>query len=80
MLGEPQIAQHFWVQQAHRVAGRGVAKAWMELLGDGGAADEAAALEDEDFEARSGEIAGTGEAVVTCAYDDDVVTPPCKAR
>ncbi len=79
MLGKMQVAQHLRVQQAHRVAGRGVAKSGVEFLGDRGAADEVAALEDQDLPAGPGEVAGAGEAIVAGAYDDDVVTPPCAA-
>ena len=51
VFGEPQVADHARVEQADGVAGGGVAEAGMEFLGDGGAADDVAALEDSDLEA-----------------------------
>ena len=63
-LDEPQVADHLGVQQADRVARGRVAEARMELLGDGGAADDTAPLDDAHLEAGSGEVAGAGQAVV----------------
>jgi hypothetical protein len=50
VFGEPQVADHLGVQQAHRVARERVAEARVELLGDGGAADHVAAFEQRDLE------------------------------
>ena len=44
----------------------------MEFLGDGGAAEDGAALEYADGKARFGEVTGAGEAVVAAADDDDI--------
>jgi len=73
MLGEPQLADHLGIEEAHRIGRRRVAKGWCELLGDRGAADERAALEHPYFQAGAGEIAGADQAVVSAADDDDVV-------
>ena len=73
VLGEPQIADHLRVQQAHGVARGRVAKAGMEFLGHRGAADDAAPLEHAHLQARRREIARAGEAVVARADDDGVV-------
>ena len=72
MLGEAQVADHLGVQQADRVARGGVAEAGVEFLGDGGAAEDGAALEDAHGEAGFGEVAGAGEAVVAAADDDHI--------
>ena len=44
----------------------------MEFLGDRGAAEDGAALEHAHGEARLGEVAGAGQAVVAAADDDDI--------
>ena len=72
MLGEPQIADHLRVQQADRVAGGGVAEAGVEFLGDGRAAQDAAAFEDAHGEAGFGQVTGAGEAVVAAAHDHHI--------
>jgi hypothetical protein len=45
----------------------------MELLGDRGAADDAAPFQDFDAEPGHSEIGRAGEAVMAAADDDDVV-------
>ena len=49
----------------------------MQLLGDRGAADEAAALEHQHVEPRLGEVRRVGQAVVASADDDRVVGVRC---
>ena len=44
-----------------------------QLLGDRGAADEVAALEDEHLQAGLGEVGAVDQAVVAAADDDRVV-------
>ena len=61
------------MQQADDVGAHRVAKAGVELLGDGGAADHAAALDHLDPEPGGGEVAGAHQAVVASADDHDVV-------
>ncbi len=73
VIGELQLANDLRIEQAHRIGGRGVAKAGREFLGDRGAADERAALEHPHLETGAGEIAGADEAVVSAADDDDIV-------
>ena len=46
-----------------------------QLLGDGGAADEVAPLEDQRPQAGLGEVGAVDEAVVAAADDDGVVGP-----
>ena len=72
MLGQAQIPDDLRVQQAHRVAGGGVAESGVEFLGDGGAAEDGAAFEYADGEAGFGEITRAGEAVVATADDDHI--------
>ena len=72
MFGEAQLADHLRLEQAHGVARGRVAKARRELLGDGGAADDAATLENPHPQARLGEVTGTDEAVVTGADDERI--------
>ena len=42
VLGEPQVADHLGIEEAHRVGGGGVAEARREFLGDRRAADHGA--------------------------------------
>ena len=44
----------------------------MELLGDGGAANDAPLFDDPHLQAGRGEVAGAGQAVVAGANDDDI--------
>ena len=48
-----------------------------ELLGDGVAADDVAALEDEDLDPGLSQIGRTHQGVVACADDDDVGLGGC---
>ncbi len=73
VIGEPELAYDFRIEEAHRVGGSGVAEAGCEFLGDGRAADDGAALEHPYLETGAGEIARAHQAVVTAADDDDVV-------
>src|SRR5258706_1328109 len=56
-------------QRTDGVGERGGAEAGMEFFGDGAAADEFAALENEGLEAAFGEVEGGDERVVTAADD-----------
>jgi hypothetical protein len=51
VLGEPQVAITRGIEQAHRVAGGGVAESGMELLGDRGTAHDRPPLQHADGEA-----------------------------
>ncbi len=72
MLGEAQLAEHLGRQQAHRVARRGVAKAGVEHLGDRGTTHHRTRLEHAHAQTAPCKVAGTDEAVVAGADDDDV--------
>jgi len=67
VLGQTQFANHLRVEQAHRVTRRGIAKARRKFLGHGSPADYAPALEYADAQARTREITGADEPVVTGA-------------
>ena len=64
-------------EQAQRVGERRELEAREELLGDRGAADEAAALEDQGAQAGLGEVGAVDQAVVAAADDDGVVLVAC---
>ena len=66
------VADDVWANRAGGVRQRGAAEAGMKFIGDGGAADLGAALEDERFESGFGEIERGDQPVVAAADDDDV--------
>jgi hypothetical protein len=70
-----EIADHLGVQQADHVGADRVPEAGVELLGDRRAADHMAPFDHLNLEARTGQIAGAGQAVVAGADHDDVVGP-----
>ena len=67
VFDQAQVLYDLGIQQADGVARGGVAKAGVEFLGDGSAAEDRTALEDAHGEARPGEITGAGEAVMAPA-------------
>ena len=69
---QPQILDDLRVQQADGVAGRGIAKAGVELLGDRRAADDATTLENPHFQAGFSQITGAGQPVVAGADDEGI--------
>ncbi len=71
--GEPQVADHLRMQQAHRVARGGIAEARVELLGHGRAADDTPALEHAHPQPGGGEVGRAGQAVVARPDDERVV-------
>src|SRR5712691_4720000 len=73
VIGELEFANDLRIEKAHRIGGRGVAKAGCELLGDRRTADDGAALEHPYPETGAGEIAAADEAVVAAADDDYIV-------
>ncbi len=73
MILQAQVADDLLVQQAHGIAGGRVTETRMEFFGDGGAARDATALKDPDFQPTARQVAGTGQAVVAGADDGDVV-------
>ena len=70
---ELQIADDLRTEEAVDVAGGGDLEAGPELFGDGAAAEQFAAFEDEHLAAGSREIGGGDQAVVAGADDDGVV-------
>jgi hypothetical protein len=68
-----QVANHLWPQQAHDIGANGVFKAGINLFGDGGAAKNMAAFENEDLLAGFGQISGSGKAVVAAADYESVI-------
>ena len=72
MLGQAQLAEDLRVQQAHGVAGGGVAKARVELLGHRRAAGDPAPLEQGHLQARPREVRRAGQAVVAGPDDRHV--------
>ena len=75
VLGELQVLDDLRPEERERVRERREPEAGTQLLGDGGAADEVAPLEDQGPQARLREIGAVDEAVVAAADDDGVVGP-----
>ena len=73
MLREPQIGDHFRIEQRHRVGGDRIAEARMKLFRDRGAADDMTPLQHDDFQPGHRQIGGADEAVVPATDDDRVV-------
>ena len=75
VLDEVQVLDDVRPQQAEGIGEGREPEARTQLLGDGRAADEVPALEDERSQARLGEVGAVGQAVVAAADDDRVVGP-----
>ena len=75
VLGELQVLDDLRPEERERVRERREPEAGTQLLGDGGAADEVAPLEDQGPQARLREVGAVDEAVVAAADDDGVVGP-----
>ena len=60
-------------EQGDYVGTFGEEEAGDDFFGDGGAAEDAAALEDNDFLPSFGQVGGVDQAIVTASDDDDVV-------
>ena len=73
MAREIEIANNFGAQERNDIGENGEFEAGDDFFGDGGAAQNIAALEDQNFFARAGEIGRVDQAVVAAADDDDVV-------
>src|SRR5688572_1811273 len=67
-----EVADHFWVEERHRVGGDGVAKPRPEFLGDCGAADHGTPLQHGDLQPGRGEIGSADQAVVPPADHDGI--------
>ena len=73
MLGQLQVLHDARAEQRERVPEGGEREAGAQLLGDGGAADEVAPLQDQGPQAGLGQVRSVDEAVVAAADDDGVV-------
>ena len=71
--GSCEVADDLRPQQADDVASDAEAEAGEDLLGDRGATEDVAPLEDEGPQAGPGEVRGADQAVVATADDDGVV-------
>src|SRR5665213_935060 len=69
-----QVTDHRRIEQRDRIARRRIAKARVELLGDGGATHDGAALDDAHRLPRSSEV-GRAHEPVMAATDDDGIEP-----
>ena len=69
---ELQVADDLRVEQADRVAGRRIAEARQEFVGDCRAADRLGRFQDGDLQALRCEIISAGQAVMACADHDNV--------
>jgi len=72
VIGEPKLADHLRVEQADGVGRDRIAEAVVKFLGDRGAADDLAPLDDLHGEALAREIGRAGEAIMSRPDDDDV--------
>jgi len=70
---EVEVANDFGAQKRDDVRADGELESGDDFFGDGGAAEDVAAFEDEDFFVGAGEIGRVGQAVVASADDDCVV-------
>jgi len=73
MAGEIEFANDFGTEEGDYIRAFGEQKAGDDFFGDGGAAENVAAFEDENFLAGFGEIGSVDQAVVAAADDDCVV-------
>jgi len=71
-IAKPQIADDLRLQQADRVGGGGVAEAGVEFLGNGGAADDAAPLNDAHAQAGHGKVGCTRQPIMARSNDNGV--------
>ena len=73
VLEQFQIANHFRVQQADGIAGRGIAETRMKLFRHRRPADDLAALQHAHRPAPGGQVAGADQTVVAGANDQRIV-------
>jgi hypothetical protein len=72
-MGKIQFANNFGAEKRNHVGAFGKKEAWDDFFGDGGAAEHAAAFEDDHFFAGFGQVGGVDEAIVTASDDNDIV-------
>ena len=73
MAGEVELADDLRAEQRNDVGGHAEPESGEDLLGDGRSSHQVAALEDDDAEARPGQVGRGGQPVVTSPHDRDVV-------
>ena len=73
VVGKIQFADDFGAEQRYDIGTFGEEEARDDFLGDGGAAEDAATLEDQHFFSGFGQIGCVHEAVVTASDDDHIV-------
>ena len=73
IVGQIQFANDFGAEERDHVGTFGKEETWDDFFGDGGAAKDAAALEDENFLSCFGQIGSVHETVVTASDDDHIV-------
>ena len=72
MLGQLELVDDLRAEQAQGIGERGETETRMELLGDGGAADQMPALQDQRAQSCLGQIGAVHQAVVTASDHDRV--------
>jgi hypothetical protein len=70
---EIEIPDNLGPEEAVDVCGGGDLVAGPQLLGDAGAAEELATLQDQNLDAGSGQVGGGHQTVVTTADNDEVI-------
>ena len=73
VLGKVELANHLWAKEAHQVGGNRELVARHGRLGEGGATQNGAALEDDDLQSGLREVRRASEAVMPTAHNDRVI-------
>ena len=73
VAGEIEVADDLRAKEADDVRTNGEVEPWVELLGDGSAAEDMPALEHEHLAAGPRQIRGAHESVVPTSDDDRVI-------
>jgi hypothetical protein len=73
VVGEIQLANDFGAEERDYVGTFGKEEAGDDFFSDSGAAEDAAALKDDNFFAGFGQVGGVDQAIVTASDDNDIV-------
>ncbi len=73
VVGQIEFANDFGAKERNYVGTFGEEETRDDLFGDGGAAEDAAAFEDENFLSGFGQVGCVHETVVTASDDDHIV-------
>jgi len=73
VAGEIEFANDFGAEERDYVRAFGEKEAGDDFFGNGGAAEDAAAFEDDHFFTGFGQVGGVDEAIVTASDDNDIV-------